>query len=86
VPPEMQGRMFTLLVSAISVVAPLGLAVGGPLADAMGVEMIFVLSGAGCLLMALIWALNPTIIYLEDERSARSSVVEAPAATDPPID
>jgi DHA3 family macrolide efflux protein-like MFS transporter len=67
VPPEMQGRLFTLLMSAISVMAPVGLAIGGPLADAFGVRLLFVMGGAGCILMALIWVLTPTVLYLEDQ-------------------
>ena len=43
VPPKMPGRVLTLLVSAASVMAPLGLAIGGPLAEAFGVRMLFVL-------------------------------------------
>jgi len=65
-PPEMQGRIFTLLISAVSVIVPLGLAVGGPVADAFGVRLLFVLGGAGCILMALIWVFSPTVLYLED--------------------
>jgi DHA3 family macrolide efflux protein-like MFS transporter len=67
VPPEMQGRVFTLLVSAVSAMAPLGLAIGGPLADALSVRALFILSGVGCLLISLVWALNPTIMHLEEE-------------------
>ena len=63
----MQGRIFALLTSAISVMAPLGLAIGGPLADAFGVRLLFVLAGGGCLLLALIWILTPAILYLQDE-------------------
>jgi DHA3 family macrolide efflux protein-like MFS transporter len=45
VPPEMQGRFFALLVSASSCVAPIGLAVAGPITDAIGVQTWFVVSG-----------------------------------------
>ena len=71
VPPEMQGRVFTLLVSAISTIASLGSAIGGPLADELGVRILFVVGGAGCLAIALVWALNPTIMYLEDHPGRR---------------
>lgn len=40
-------------MSAISVMAPLGLAIGGPLAGAFGVRLLFVVGGAGCILMRL---------------------------------
>jgi len=64
--PEMQGRIFTLLMSATSIMVPLGLAIGGPLADAFGVRLLFLVGGAGCLVLALIWVLTPTVLYLED--------------------
>lgn len=40
VPPVLQGRVFTLLISSISVMAPFGLAIGGPLADAWGARVV----------------------------------------------
>ena len=66
VPPEMQGRVFTLLMSAVSLMAPLGLALGGPLADAAGVPAVFIATGVGCLLIATVWSTNRTIMQLED--------------------
>jgi len=67
VPPALQGRVSALLISSISVMAPFGLAIGAPLADAWGARVFFVIGGAGCLLMALVWALSPTIMHLEDD-------------------
>jgi DHA3 family macrolide efflux protein-like MFS transporter len=58
IPPEMQGRVLTLLISGVSAVAPLGLAIGGPLADALGARVLFILAGAGCLLIAAAWAVT----------------------------
>jgi DHA3 family macrolide efflux protein-like MFS transporter len=66
VPPAMQGRVFTLLISSISVMAPFGLAIGGPLADAWGARTLFIIGGVGCLAMACVWALSPTIMHMED--------------------
>ena len=75
VPPEMQGRVFSLLISAVSVTAPLGLAIGGPIADAFGAHSLFILAGVGCLATALIWALSPTIMHLEDRPRLRGDEV-----------
>jgi DHA3 family macrolide efflux protein-like MFS transporter len=79
-PPEMQGRLFTVLMSVISVMAPLGLAIGGPLADAFGVRLLFILGGAGMVLMALIWVCTPVVLYLED----RPGPTVVPASSEPP--
>ncbi len=70
VPPELQGRVFSLLIASISIMAPFGLALGGPIANASGVNTIFILTGIGCLGVAVIWALNPAILNLESEHKA----------------
>jgi DHA3 family macrolide efflux protein-like MFS transporter len=67
VPPEIQGRFFTLNNSVGQVMTPLALAVSGPVADALGVRTIFSLGGIVCCLVPLAWALTPTILYLEDQ-------------------
>lgn len=72
VPPDLQGRVFNLLLSSLSLMAPVGLALGGPLADAYGVPMIFVITGVGCMGIALIWLLNPRIMHLEAEGHLRA--------------
>ena len=86
VPFDMQARVFTLLVSLVSAMAPLGLLVGGPLADRFGVSVLFIGSGAGCLAIALIWALTPTIMRLEDhshdELALSAAAGPADAATE----
>jgi DHA3 family macrolide efflux protein-like MFS transporter len=66
VPPEMQGRLFSMVTSVMSLMAPIGLTIGGPLADAFGVRLLFILAGIGCILLALTWVSIPTIRYLED--------------------
>jgi DHA3 family macrolide efflux protein-like MFS transporter len=66
VPPEMQGRVFSLRTSLFRGMAPFGLAVLGPLADLMGVRPIFVMDGAACLLVLLTWTLIPSVRAVED--------------------
>lgn len=78
VPPEMQGRVFTLLLSSISLMTPFGLALGGPVAERFGVPIVFVITGIGCLVVSLVWVLNPTILHLEDR--AKGGVVVGPVA------
>jgi len=73
VPPELQGRVFTLLMASISIMAPFGLVLGGPIANAYGVNAIFIFAGIGCLGVALTWALNPSILNMEAQRTASLS-------------
>ena len=57
--PEMQGRIFGLMGSMYSGFLPIGMAVFGPLADAVPLQAIMVFSGAALLLMALWLRLDP---------------------------
>ena len=66
VPPEMQGRVFSTQSSLFWGMGPLGLALLGPLAGVTGIQTLFYLSGAVFLLVALIWALTPSIRHVED--------------------
>jgi DHA3 family macrolide efflux protein-like MFS transporter len=66
VPPEMQGRVFATQNSLVLATGPLGLAILGPLADRIGVQTLFVLSGMACLLVALVWLLTPSVRRAEE--------------------
>jgi DHA3 family macrolide efflux protein-like MFS transporter len=66
VPPEMQGRVFSLRISLFGAMTPLGLAVLGPLADAIGIRAIYLLDGAACLLVALLWSVTRSVRNLEE--------------------
>jgi DHA3 family macrolide efflux protein-like MFS transporter len=83
VAPEMQGRVFTLIGSFSGMMAPLGMAIAGPVADAVGVQFWFVLAGAVCVLMALVSFFIPALMHLDDtngERPATNPLVSAPIA------
>jgi MFS transporter, DHA3 family, macrolide efflux protein len=65
VAPEMQGRVFTLLSSFASAASPLGLAVAGPVADALGVRLWFVLGGVVTMLMGVTGFFIPAVMRIE---------------------
>lgn len=67
VAPEKQGRVFTLLASASSGIAPIGLIFAGPLAEAFGVQIWFVLSGVIMLVASSASLLVPALIHIEEE-------------------
>ena len=54
VEPEMQGRMFGLLGIVMAVAMPLGMAVFGPLADVVSVEVVLIAGGALTVVAGLI--------------------------------
>jgi DHA3 family macrolide efflux protein-like MFS transporter len=66
VPPEMQGRVFTVIGSLAGAMSPLGMLIAGPVADAVGVRFWYVMGGAVCLLMGAMAFGIPAIVHLED--------------------
>ena len=59
VEPERQGRVFGFVGIVMSVAMPLGMAVLGPLADVVAVEILLIVTGAATVLIALIAVLLP---------------------------
>ncbi len=78
VAPEMQGRVFTLVGSASGAMAPLGLLLAGPAADRFGVQAGYLAGGAICVLMAVVAALMPAVVTLEDGGARGEAAAEPP--------
>jgi len=74
VDPEMQGRVFTMLGSVASGMAPLGLAFAGPIADRFGVQVWFLVGGVVTLIMAVFGLTNPHIRRFEEGRQVKLPV------------
>jgi MFS transporter, DHA3 family, macrolide efflux protein len=45
IPPDLQGRVFTIVMATSAAMAPLGLAVAGPVSDLFGVQIWFIFGG-----------------------------------------
>jgi DHA3 family macrolide efflux protein-like MFS transporter len=73
VPPAMQGRVLTLLRSGALAMTPLGLAVAGPLADALSVQAWFLIAGASTVAMGIGAFFVPAIMDIEDRTSDASA-------------
>ncbi len=74
VAPEMQGRVFMLLVSAVKVASPLSLVIAGPVADWLGVRIWYWIAGVGCLLLGG-WAFSVrSIVDLENNNNGHEAV------------
>jgi DHA3 family macrolide efflux protein-like MFS transporter len=65
VPNEMQGRIFSLLNTVMGVAGPLGLALAGPLGEAIGVVGVFVVGGVLSALICLAGLLSPALMRIE---------------------
>ncbi len=68
VAPEMQGRVFMLVISMAKAMSPLGLIVAGPLADAFGVRVWFLVGGVLTGLLGAAALLIPAIVNIEEDR------------------
>ena len=85
VPPELQGRVFTLVSAGSSAMMPLGLAVAGPLSDIVGAGMWFLLAGSACLILGIAGLFVPAIVRLEEDGAklaARRAAATSPTAAD----
>jgi len=67
VPHEIQGRVFTLIMATSGAIAPLGLAIGGPVAELVGIRFWFVIAGISILIGAVLGLTIPSIRNLERE-------------------
>jgi DHA3 family macrolide efflux protein-like MFS transporter len=68
VPPMMQGRVFTVLMSISMSAVPIGLAVAGPLADRWGVQIWYVLGALICAVIVVWILLSPALMTLEEKQ------------------
>jgi DHA3 family macrolide efflux protein-like MFS transporter len=82
VAPDMQGRVFTVMGSLTAAMSPLGMIIAGPVADALGVRVWYVLGGVACILMGIAAASIPAVVHLEDHhRDIRVAAETAQPAT-----
>lgn len=65
VEPEMQGRVFSLLVTTARAAIPLGMIVAGPLADRVNVQTWYIAGGIYCLFMGFALIAIPSIRNLD---------------------
>jgi DHA3 family macrolide efflux protein-like MFS transporter len=69
--PEMQGRVFMLFGSLVSLTSPFGLAVAGPVTDAVGIQIWYVVAGILCAGMGIWGFFLPAIVHIEEFRAAQ---------------
>jgi len=65
--PEMQGRVISLISTFAGLAMPIGLAVAGPLSDAMGIQTWFIIGGIFMSLAGIFGFLSPPMRGLEDQ-------------------
>ncbi|MGC9400502.1 MAG: MFS transporter [Anaerolineae bacterium] len=82
VAPEIQGRVFTLVGSLLSLSSPFGLALAGPLSDLFGLQVWFTIAGALCSLVGLAGFFMPTILHIEENANGGQVEAESKAPAD----
>jgi DHA3 family macrolide efflux protein-like MFS transporter len=68
VPPEMQGRVLSLIASITQGLAPFGLLVAGPVADAYGVHVWWLAGGIVIAAMGIVALFIPSVMRVEDSK------------------
>jgi DHA3 family macrolide efflux protein-like MFS transporter len=84
VAPEMQGRVFALVMTVCNMATPLSLAIAGPLADAVGVRALYVAGGIAQVILGIGGFFVPAIMSLENN-NANGHAVEEKAAEMPSV-
>ena len=75
---DMQGRVMSMVNSAATAIAPLGLLIAGPLSDAFGIRIWFWMGGLICIFIGITCFFIPTIMNIENNQDTTIQ----PAVTD----
>jgi DHA3 family macrolide efflux protein-like MFS transporter len=71
--PDMQGRVMSLVNSAASAMAPLGLLIAGPVSDFIGIRSWYLIAGLVTIFMGFFGFSLPAVMHVEDEQPNGSS-------------
>ncbi len=77
VAPEMQGRVMALIGSGTAAMMPLSLLIAGPVADALGVRLWYMIGGLTCTGIGLVAFTVPTIMNVEHNHRQAQAAVES---------
>jgi DHA3 family macrolide efflux protein-like MFS transporter len=64
--PEIQGRVFTLLGSLLSLTVPIGLLVAGPLSDLFTLQVWYLSAGLACVALGISLFFVPSVLHIEE--------------------
>lgn len=68
VPPHMHGRVFSVVISSCAAMSPLGMAIAGPVSDAVSTQAWFIVGGTATILLSGGMFFVPDVMRLEDGR------------------
>jgi DHA3 family macrolide efflux protein-like MFS transporter len=71
VPNQIQGRVLSLLNTTMGLAGPIGLAIAGPLGEAIGVQGVFIVGGTLSALVCLAAFASPALMRMEETNQRR---------------
>jgi DHA3 family macrolide efflux protein-like MFS transporter len=74
---DMQGRVFALYGSIITAAIPLGLIIGGPVADALGIRSLYFIASGAWLVIICLFGFSKSLMDLENQKAEEQSTVES---------
>jgi MFS transporter, DHA3 family, macrolide efflux protein len=69
VAPEVQGRIFSIVISLLSLSSPIGLALAGPVSDLWGLQVWYIAGGLLTVISAIAMMFMPAVLYIEEVRT-----------------
>jgi DHA3 family macrolide efflux protein-like MFS transporter len=73
---DMQGRVFSLYSSLITAAFPLGLVIGGPVADWLGIRSLYFIASGAWLVILCLFSLNKSLMDLENQKAESLSIIQ----------
>jgi DHA3 family macrolide efflux protein-like MFS transporter len=71
--PEIQGRVFTLLGSLLSLTIPIGLLVAGPMSDLFSLQIWYLSAGVACVALGVALFFVPSVIRIEEHQEGAAA-------------
>ncbi len=68
IPPEMQGRVFTVMSSMVQATVPLGLLIAAPIAELLSISTWFMVGGGVCLALGVFGLFYKPLATLDDQQ------------------
>ena len=78
IPPEIQGRVTSLIGFGSMLAIPIGTAIAGPVSDAIGIQWWFIIGGFSMILFGILGFLLPILRDIESEHRKIDATLEAP--------
>ena len=79
---DMQGRVFALYHSLVAAAFPLGLIIGGPIADAFGIRSLYFIASGTWLIILSLALLSKSLMNLEYQKAEEQTASEREAMAD----